>query len=547
MLNLIKEKIQELYNNKSNNVKFIGYGYKITNNQTTDIPSITFAVEKKLPINEIPEQEIIPNAINIGNDFFLTDVIECHNDASPFNDCYVCDDYASSFNDMTANRSQYDNVKCGTSIGQYDSTKTGTLGMIVVDNDTNKLVGLTAAHVLVDNFVNVAERIQENPPYNIFDKRVLQPGRLDDSDQYIQNTIGLVKRYYPVSKISSNHNYIDAAIFSVSNIDTNSIEYVGLNNTQSIPFATTQELDTLVKNNNHFQIYKSGRTSGYISCPMSAKYVGVSVTIHYGYASIKYDDNIIFTYDLKENNKYMNNVYCPGDSGQAIIANINGINKIIGIAVAGGALSAGSTRNFAVVHRIDKIATLLNISHWDGISVNTSSFDSWTYAQEPIAGVSSDPYVIQDGIKYWQVGTSYYDNNAENISSLEYNTQNNSLYGFYVTYNNDVQEPFSEPSPEPEMEPSLCACGYVPDITSIECLYRSNNYVLLSLITSDILDNTYIQYKLIDKNYNIIQNYTTVDKLLFTNQIVQIPTITGTHSIRLRLFVDCSGSDSSGN
>lgn len=543
MLNLIKEKIQELYRNKSNNVKFIGYGYKNINNQITDIVSITFAVDKKLPLNEIPESQIIPSAINIGNDFLATDVIESPIDISPFNECYVCDTYSSSSNDMSPNRSQYNNVKAGVSIGQYDSTKTGTLGLIVVDNDTNKLVGLTAAHVLVDNMINVAERTQEPVPYNIMNKQVLHPGRLDDDDQYIQNSIGMVKRYYPVSKLSSNNNYIDAAVFSVSNIDTSSIECVGLNNTESIPFATTLELDNLVKNNNNFPIYKSGRSSGFIDCPMTAKYVGVSVIVHYDYASITYDDTIVFTYDLKENNKYADNVYCPGDSGQAIIANINGVNKIIGIAIAGGSLSVGSTRNFAVVSRIDKIGELLNISYWDGTSINTSGFDSWTYAKSPISQSSSDPYVIQDGKKYWQIGTSYYDSTIEDMQ--DQSAQNSSIYGLFVAFNADTQEPAQPPSPSAEPEPSLCACETVPEIDTIECLYRSHDYILIKLNASNLVNNTYIQYKLLDSNYNVVENYTTIDELKFNSQILDIPITPQTHSVRLRLFVDCSGSDSS--
>ena len=72
----ISNSIENLFLNKnSENIIAIGFGKKYVNNIKTDTNSIVFYVENKLPLNKIPENEIIPNTVNLENISYSTDVV----------------------------------------------------------------------------------------------------------------------------------------------------------------------------------------------------------------------------------------------------------------------------------------------------------------------------------------------------------------------------------------------------------------------------------------------------------------------------------------
>ena len=72
---LINESIKKLYETTPDNVSVM-YGKKIINNVETDEISIVFMVPKKLPLNEIPQEEILPSTVEIDGTIYNTDVIE---------------------------------------------------------------------------------------------------------------------------------------------------------------------------------------------------------------------------------------------------------------------------------------------------------------------------------------------------------------------------------------------------------------------------------------------------------------------------------------
>ena len=84
-----------------------------------------------------------------------------------------------------------------------------------------------------------------------------------------------------------------------------------------------------------------------------------------------------------------------GDSGSALIAEISGVTKIIGLAFAGGDYVGYACR-------IDRIATLLNISAWNGESVGYS--DTAGTLEYTVNGLSDSEYIDFEGKRYWQVG-----------------------------------------------------------------------------------------------------------------------------------------------
>jgi hypothetical protein len=72
----LKEQINQIFQDTSDNIHSVGYGYKFTNNVKTDELAIIYYVEKKIPKDQIFEGELIPETINIDNVEYKTDVIE---------------------------------------------------------------------------------------------------------------------------------------------------------------------------------------------------------------------------------------------------------------------------------------------------------------------------------------------------------------------------------------------------------------------------------------------------------------------------------------
>lgn len=84
-----------------------------------------------------------------------------------------------------------------------------------------------------------------------------------------------------------------------------------------------------------------------------------------------------------------------GDSGSALIADISGTKKIIGLCFAG-------STNLGVACRIDRVATAMNISAWNGEPVNFS--DTSNIMEYTVNGLSDLEYIDFEGKRYWQVG-----------------------------------------------------------------------------------------------------------------------------------------------
>jgi len=102
-----------------------------------------------------------------------------------------------------------------------------------------------------------------------------------------------------------------------------------------------------------------------------------------------------------------NGCYYPinsGDSGSALLANIDGTVKIIGLCFAGS--TSGSVDGYFTIGRacrIDRVAEELNISAFTGQSINYS--DTTIPQVHYEAGFSSLSSVTINGNKFHQLGT----------------------------------------------------------------------------------------------------------------------------------------------
>jgi hypothetical protein len=424
-MNNLNDKIQEIYNSTPDYIHNVSIGNKIKNGIETNDISIVFFVHKKLPIEEIPENEKIPSSIEIEGKTYKTDVIE----NSGFS-AIVC--YGVNDPKITFLQSRQRPLSGGLEITNFFkwkevepfvfNTEVGTLGLIAVDNTDNTLVGLTNSHVAILDAFNSSERDQALELTNIRDDKdyvsnfgqagfnatvnpnILQWGSSPNKNLETDK-IGSPKRYYPFSIV--NINYIDAAICTIRQnfVDLNSASQALLVDTFAMPFATTAEINSLAADGENYgaSISSCGRTTGPKgdNCPMTVKYISTTSSVSGFYIQGKNDVEISFSDCLQF--QYVDGSDAPvlgGDSGSALIANFNGINKIIGLVFAGNSID---TPNYGLACRIDRISELLNISAWDGTA---KSFTPYPPQIDFIFRPKSDnrPYVDYQGKRYWQAG-----------------------------------------------------------------------------------------------------------------------------------------------
>jgi hypothetical protein len=402
------KKIEELYESTPDYVG-VGFGIKSTNKERTGEHAVIFTVEKKRPIEEIPEDELLPKEIEIDGVTYKTDVVEigkvellscstttlntCYNWSTPFN--YEGNIYGN--NVPPGNRGFIRPLKGGISItSQNQLGKVGTLGFIAVDNAKNALVGVTNNHVVVGNAFYTA--LRNVSPVNEYQDSYYQPGEagFQGNPTYI---IGEVVRYVPIH--ANAYNQVDGALVTIASStvsNSESFKQYDIAYNTPMPFATTAEIDSLLTNNP--PIYSSGRTSGVKFgglCGLTTFNLNQILPIN-GY---NLDGNTIpVTYNrligFTRTDAQCPFPIVPGDSGSALIADFNGVYKIIGL------VFAGSTY-YGFANRIDEVASQLNISAWDGTTKNYFNTGSRQFRTTP--GGSYDKTIDCNNNIYWQVGT----------------------------------------------------------------------------------------------------------------------------------------------
>jgi hypothetical protein len=266
--------------------------------------------------------------------------------------------------------------------------------------------------------------------------------------------IGTFKRYIPY-KLSAN-TVVDCAIFDLSNVFTQLVTtsftttggrlqvarnaqvadpftswtILGFPHTQRyFPFATTQEINNLI-NISTPEIFIAGRSSG-------ARGLGQALNAN---LSIYRDNDCQFRVaqtnfqasmldgkrsdntDLTTNfNNCLRIVYrnCSqpplqgGDSGSAVLANINGIWKIIGLVFA--SVESGTLAGSLIASRIDEIAPLLQIEPYMGQPLQPQPTSFGAAESLIIRNKQSLTNFIYNGKTYFQAGLT---DQAHNLSSI---------------------------------------------------------------------------------------------------------------------------------
>ena len=399
--------IEEYHQKTDDNVLGVGYGYKTAKGLLTDEISVVFTVKEKLPKEQLTKEQLLPKEIELNNKLISTDVVQ-----GTFK--LFCD--PTFYNWMNTgytvpNKGTFRPLIGGISSSNFTSMSgsTGTLGFFAIDNDTNSLVGVSNNHV----YINDAFICSERNPDALTGITNVKGDVVSQRHEYLNDNfpIGVVKKYYPIRE--NGFNYIDASVTTIYSGNTyinsgTSFNQEGLT-ASTYPFASTSEIDNLLVSNP--LLYSAGRTTG-------AKGEGTTKLRIYQFpivASVAYNrqgtdvvidytDLIAFVATTGSTQPFDICSYpiWHGDSGSALIADLSGTKKIIGLCFAG-------TLNEGVACRIDRVASLLNLSAWNGESVNFS--DNNNIMEHTINGLSDLEYVDIEGKRYWQVGLRNITNN----------------------------------------------------------------------------------------------------------------------------------------
>ena len=410
----IKDKISDLAKNSSDNCTSIGFGFKEVNGELTDERALIFRFKEKKPIADLLPSEIVPKTITVGNETLQTDVCQGEDRFVAYEACpssFYSWSNNSSLNPTgsttPSQQSEIRPIKGGLQVRNQTKGWVGTMGFVAVDNETNSIVGVTNAHVMTEIFFRANE--SGRGVENVYGDDIGQPS------SSVSQQVGVTKRYVPVQgNASGGINYVDGALFTLdsSSINTSqSYQYYGLSFTGAPEFATTEEIDDLI--NNNYEFYSVGRTTG-------AKGEGVTKLKFLSYDTVYVNNNLtssterLCRYDecisyIASANTTTNGNGCyypinSGDSGSALLANIDGVVKIIGLCFAGS--TSGSPDGYFTIGRacrIDRVAEELNIIPFTGQSINYS--DTTTPQVHYEAGFSSLSAVTINGNKSYQLGT----------------------------------------------------------------------------------------------------------------------------------------------
>ena len=293
------------------NVIGMGIGYKKRGRQYTDEPAIIFFVDKKVPVEALGIDDIIPRRI-AGKP---TDVIE-----------------VGEIRLLGRTEKRRPAVP-GVSIAHYKVTA-GTFGAVVKDRKTDELLILSNNHVLANATDGHDGKSKIGDP-------VYQPGSYDGGTG--DDMIGHLVRFVPFSRYNKD---VDCKVASMGIKAANAViktvrpsynlrlETLGSTNLVDCALAQAGEARTdqpgdpgdrpgqrYRRDCSGHQVKKSGRTSGLTTGTVKAVKVSLNVNMGHGNDVVRFNDQVMA--ELKSQ---------PGDSGALIL---DEDNRAVGLLFAG--------------------------------------------------------------------------------------------------------------------------------------------------------------------------------------------------------------------
>jgi hypothetical protein len=293
------------------NVIGMGIGYKKRGRQDTDEPAVIFFVDKKVPVEALGIDGIIPKRI-AGKP---TDVIEVGDVR------------------LLRRTGKHRPAVPGVSIAHYRVTA-GTFGAVVKDRKTDELLILSNNHVLANATDGHDGKSRIGDP-------VYQPGSYDGGTG--DDMIGHLVRFVPFSRYNRD---VDCKLASMGVRVANAmirtvrphynlrLETLGATNMVDCALARPTKPELIgpeileigrVKGTGEFapgiQVKKSGRTSGLTTGTVKAVKVSLNVNMGHGNDVVRFNEQVMA--ELKS---------LPGDSGSLIV---DKDNRAVGLLFAG--------------------------------------------------------------------------------------------------------------------------------------------------------------------------------------------------------------------
>ena len=412
---------------KYGKINHILYAKKESGGVEQEEYAIRLYVDKKRPLEDIPQEERIPTSIEYNGAVILTDVDDKKLNIKQLTDCHTLQFTSSAAQPVKANNIRRRPLMGGASsiyIGGTDAT----LGMLVRDTTDGSIVALSNSHVYAASQINAAE-VYVTDQQNVLSLSARQPGSPDynfyASSDYKDDYIGMCKRYVPFTFL--DYNYVDAALVQLpSNKLINSFyspNIINFNQLAPYTVASEDEIDSILlpgSVNYGAPLFKSGRTTGPVGnpgtvsgCSFGCIGTGCSMLcatgiytgeVGYSIGTINFDDTIIFQSAYKN--------FIPlrgGDSGSAVFALLSANNytlsawKFIGLAFAGNYNPYNpSDDSVGILCRAEYILSGLDVAMWDTkMPELCSSPLTVTYVDYDI---SSAPSITLSGRKFYQMG-----------------------------------------------------------------------------------------------------------------------------------------------
>lgn len=423
----IIDKARELAFNlfKENNYDIVstGVGFKKVAGEYINVKCITFGVKKKLPLNQIPLDKIIPSSFIIDGETVYTDVYEESEFRIQPTYCHNSGDQAVPPNvppPVSFNRARTRPLSGGISGAASPVTgfvNAGTLGGVVVDLFDGTVVGITNAHVGAspggsDFQAPIALSIPTTTTAAIstftFGARAsayraidfYQPSSWDSGiADNPSDMVGSMKRAMPII-LPPGSNKLDVCLINLSDdiVSTGSWFPLSAPFNYAPDFATKDEINEITLND---PLFKSGRTLGPLGSDSSCDLRLVNNSFSIG---VIFDGNVMnYTDLLRVESPYTNSfVSSGGDSGSLVYACLSSTVpaasawKIIGLHFAGS-----STLGAAI--RIDNIAQMFSVSAYKG-DIRSATPPLCSYKILPYTTYYNQPSAFYNGKTYWTLG-----------------------------------------------------------------------------------------------------------------------------------------------
>jgi hypothetical protein len=401
----------------------ISIGKKETNGKKTSEVAVCFYVDEKKKISEIPQDEVVPNSVIIDGKTYNTDV-----KVKPTIDALICYNPSSSeITRLQGTPNLLTPIMGGQEISEFPTNWSfdgsnfnffvGTLGFLAVDNIDDKVVGVTNTHVAVNNLYIASSRniADAGEPYNTIEERewdLLDFGFAQNGQSYppgtacrdgnsLVHSARYLKRHAPFRPLGPN--FVDCCLLVMEpSVISNQSYMIHQPTTEPpytahLPFASTAEIDALtLAGGIPTAVYSTGRTTGpkgwgaSPSCQLEITAVPANVNVNFNGDLVPFTD--VIEYEFVDGSAFP---AAPGDSGSALIAEIGGVRKIIGVVFAGGSNPLTNTGT-AYAIRIDRIASELNIREWDSNYNFDASVPTPTVVSLPLSDARADSVSLTD-------------------------------------------------------------------------------------------------------------------------------------------------------